>query len=168
MIPMTTFKPQHMKTNLLMLFFALFAFMNVSAQGEDELESRRERIERMKRTFISERLNLTVAEAEKFWPVYNEYNDRKMAIRKELGKLNKQLKAATTEKEVNDGIAAISKKKQEDLANDEKFAKDVLPILGSQKTVTMMGLPQEFKKEVMERLRERRQQGGGGQGRGPR
>src|SRR5579863_5444415 len=41
-----------------------------------------DRIEALRIAFISEKLNLTPAEAEKFWPVYNAYKKDLDALRK--------------------------------------------------------------------------------------
>ncbi|HLG04086.1 MAG TPA: hypothetical protein VI731_10860, partial [Bacteroidia bacterium] len=41
-----------------------------------------ERVQALKVAFITKHLNLTPAEAEKFWPVYNEYQDKREAVRR--------------------------------------------------------------------------------------
>ena len=41
----------------------------------------REEIEAQKRAYFTEKLNLTVEEAEKFWPLYNEFQDKRRALR---------------------------------------------------------------------------------------
>ena len=41
-----------------------------------------ERIKAQKTAFITERLSLTADEAEKFWPIYNEIETKKKALRK--------------------------------------------------------------------------------------
>lgn len=71
-----------MKTNhffrLLLLFLAL-APVALAAQPQDK----KDRIETMHIAYISQRLNLTPAEAEKFWPIYNEYKAEQDKLRKE-------------------------------------------------------------------------------------
>src|SRR4051812_44073751 len=61
-----------------MLLLALFQSPDFFAQKD------RDRIEALRVAFISKRVELTPAESEKFWPVYNEYNDKIKAIRKNL------------------------------------------------------------------------------------
>jgi hypothetical protein len=43
-----------------------------------------ERVQALKVAFITKALDLTSAEAEKFWPVYNEYQDKRDAVRNQL------------------------------------------------------------------------------------
>jgi len=48
-----------------------------------------EKIQARKIAFFTEKLQLTPAEAEKFWPVYNEYSQKKNRINLERNKLTK-------------------------------------------------------------------------------
>jgi len=45
-------------------------------------EKRKEKVEALKRSYFSEKLELTPAEAEKFWPIYNEFSKKEDALRK--------------------------------------------------------------------------------------
>ena len=46
----------------------------VKAQDEQPSEKKQENIEALKVAFISKELDLTPGEAQKFWPVYNQYS----------------------------------------------------------------------------------------------
>lgn len=156
---------------LLMLLTGRMAF--AQPDGFDDGppdEKRKERIERLKRAYISEKLDLTVEEAEKFWPLYNEFNGKRESIRKAIRQAHKSMDAATSDKQVADLLDQIATKRKEEVDAETKFGKDALPVLGAEKTKRLMGIEQEFKKEMMQRLKERRENGqgpGGGQ-RGPR
>jgi hypothetical protein len=130
-------------------------------------EKRKERIERLKRAYISEKLELTVTESEKFWPIYNEYASRKEAIQKELKAANKKLKAENLENQVvSSAIETISTQRKAEIDNDARFLKESLPVLGATKTAKLINVERDFKKEMLQRMKERREQGGGGQQRG--
>ena len=43
---------------------------------------RKENIEAMKIGFLTKKLDLTPEEAQKFWPVYNQYSDKMKELRK--------------------------------------------------------------------------------------
>lgn len=60
-----------MKTTIIpFLFFVILSFSGF-AQGE-----RSHKIKAMKTAFITQELNLTPSEAEKFWPVYNKFDNQ--------------------------------------------------------------------------------------------
>lgn len=56
---------------IILIFFSGFSFA-YAQQGNGQ---RGEKIQALKIAFITQKLHLTSAEAEKFWPVYNEYNN---------------------------------------------------------------------------------------------
>jgi hypothetical protein len=45
------------------------------ANAQNGNGQRQEKIQALKIAFITQKLKLTPAEAEKFWPVYNQYNN---------------------------------------------------------------------------------------------
>ena len=68
----------------------IFSTAIVSAQNPN-----RERLESYKIAFFTQRLNLTPAEAEKFWPLYNQYQEKKIKIQQERMLLNKKFNQET-------------------------------------------------------------------------
>lgn len=59
-----------------LLLLILFTFTGFSQDQKGE------RIKAMKTAFITQELNLSQAEAEKFWPVYNKYDNQLRALKK--------------------------------------------------------------------------------------
>lgn len=61
------------------ILFLLLSF-NFYAQGE-RFKEKREQIKAMKVAFLTSELNLTSSEAEKFWPIYNTFDDKQFELR---------------------------------------------------------------------------------------
>lgn len=53
----------------------------ILADRKEMLQERKDKIKSLKIAFISQKLALTSEEAEKFWPVYNKYDDKIMALK---------------------------------------------------------------------------------------
>ena len=67
----------------------LFLSLNVVAQKN------RERIKALKVSFITERLDLTEKEAQKFWAVYNEYENKVFKIKySEIRSIRKEIRTS--------------------------------------------------------------------------
>ena len=68
--------------NFKKLYPILFLFLsfNFYAQGE-RFKEKREQIKAMKVAFLTTELNLTSSEAEKFWPIYNTFDDKQFELR---------------------------------------------------------------------------------------
>ena len=77
------------------LTFALVLLVSAPALfSQDNDCGWRERIRSERVAFITEELGLTPAEAEKFWPVYNEFRDRKAEAQREIRETYKALDEA--------------------------------------------------------------------------
>ncbi|VXB76083.1 conserved hypothetical protein [Flavobacterium sp. 9R] len=78
------------------LFPYLFLLLSLITYGQNErLKEKRDQIKAMKVAFLTTELNLTSIEAEKFWPVYNAYDDKQFELRHQ--------KMKTYAKKLNDG-----------------------------------------------------------------
>jgi len=127
--------------------------------GEDD-PKREERIERLKRVYFTEKLDLSVEDAEKFWPVYNEYSKKRKEVRKSIRKSHDRFEVdALSEKEFLSIHAEITASRHKEVDTDGDFLIQVLPILGPAKTARLVKLEQEFRKELMDRMKERREDG---------
>ena len=124
-----------------------------------------ERINAAKVAFFTQQLDLSVAEAEKFWPVYNEYNkeveEARAASREAMMKMNDpnkkadELKAAL--KEYTD-----SQKKEAQLT--EQYINKLLRVIPVEKVAKVFTAEDMFR---MQLLYQFRQGGPGGNNPGP-
>lgn len=150
-----------MKHVFFCLSLILLTAAKLTAQPDpDEMdETRRNKIETLKRAYISEKLELTVAEAEKFWPVYNEFDASKTNNRKEIRKLNKKLKeGSASDKEVLVLIDEINLKRKAEIDLEAKFLRDVMPVLGARKVMKLTQIQKDFQRELMKKIKERREE----------
>ena len=130
---------------------------NVFAQtppaGKDN-GNRDERIESMKIAFISQQLNLTPQEGEKFWPVYNQYHS-------ELKTLHQNFKADANGQLTADQQLDFEQKK---LDLKKKYKAAFEDALGKDKVNQLYNLEQKFRDKLKQGREERMKQRSGGQG----
>ncbi|QNR23527.1 hypothetical protein [Croceimicrobium hydrocarbonivorans] len=144
-----------MKKLLFLSSLFLFGFI-VNAQPEDF-----KKVEAYKTKFITDELDLSPEEAQKFWPVYNEYN-------KKLNELHQKRMEGMSRREVHDkwdelDDATLEKIALEELQNQKKIAELKLEYydkfkaaLGSRKAATFYRIEIEFHRRLMESLGRRR------------
>ena len=94
-------------------------------------KQQREKLELFKIQFITKKLDLTPAEAEKFWPLYNEQKEASQKLMQEKKE---------DEIEFQEAILAIRK----------KFKKDLMPIL---KTEERVNLALKVDRELLNKMR---------------
>lgn len=128
-------------------------------QGEKIPE---EKIKALKVAFLTSRLNLSTAEAQVFWPVYNAYQDAKMDVHRAQMKLAKTLATkfdVLTEAELNkmldEHISLKQKESNLEIENLQKL-RTILPV---KKIALLQKAERDFKLEV---LREYKNRGPGG------
>jgi Spy/CpxP family protein refolding chaperone len=96
-----------MKIKSLFLVFFLFISASFFAQRKDG--DKRSQIKALKVAYITTELNLTSDESSKFWPIFNAFEDKQIAIRKENMLLfkNKSQTEELSEREASNLIAQM-------------------------------------------------------------
>lgn len=138
-----------MKNLLFVLILLSFAIIsNAEVQGQFDYENFKAR----KVAFITTSVNLTSSEAEKFWPVYNEYEQKKYSLmqeRKEIeANMKKKADALTDQEciEISKKFASFKKIEGDlEMEYNEKFLK----ILSPQKVVKLSVAEMDFKGHLL-------------------
>jgi len=137
---------------LLLLFMA--GMVSLQAQNL----SRAERLNAQKVAFITEKLQLTPDEAQNFWPVYNEYRDKKMKIEQQKAALMRKYsvdEASLTDKEAEkmaDEYVGLEKKQADLLVQyNEKFKK----VLPPRKVLLLYRAEKQFTAYLLRQIRDR-------------
>ena len=126
-----------MKKYFLILLVLLASFSIAKAQ--DEKGPRAEKIQALKIAFITQKLQLSSTEAEKFWPVYNDYENE-----------IKNLRANNKNGDVLDN--------EEKLLNiRKKYKPSFEKILGAQKLNQLFNAERDFRNILIRRLKSRNQ-----------
>jgi hypothetical protein len=157
MIFMKNYKFRAMKPGLIAItiFASMFA-LSASAQNQNM-----ERLNSYKIAFFTKRLNLTPQEAEKFWPVYNGYQEMKNKLQAERQEINRnfsQNELNMTDKEMTDAgdrLVAIETR-EASLAQD--FHNKIKGILSPVKVLRLYQAENQYRLMLLKELQERRQE----------
>lgn len=145
------------------VLLALVMFMTpmlTMAQENDgnkgDWQERHEKIKSLKVAFFTQRLSLTSDEAERFWPVYNKYEDARLELKMSEIKSNKEnwknfesLSDAEIEKLVDDYVSR--EQKEADL--DKKYFAEFKKVLPIRKVGLLLKVEHDFKAEVLKQLK---------------
>lgn len=118
-------------------------------------QSKKDKIEELRMAFIDKKLELTNAEHEKFWPVYNEYNDKVRAVRKNLRQSYRKAPENMSEQEAEELYQLDLKSKQAELDLHKTYAEKIKAIIGVKKTVMLRDAEEEFRQQVLSTLKEK-------------
>lgn len=119
------------------LFTFLLLFCCYGAFAQPGNANRQQKIQALYIAYITKELNLTEAEAQKFWPVHAQYDAEIKAVKADVSELDRQQAALNIKKKYQD-----------------RFTK----IIGAQRTNDFYIKDGEFRKKMIDQLRQMRQQ----------
>ncbi|MVO08111.1 sensor of ECF-type sigma factor [Flavobacterium sp. TP390] len=143
------------KLTLLLILIVSVSF----AQGG--MKEKKEKIKALKVAYITEKLDLTTEEAQKFWPVYNAFDDKQFEIK------HNKMKAIVNQFE-NGGFESLSDKEALDLitkmedyedemhALKKRYLKDLLKVLPPKKVIRLKKAEDEFNRKLLREFRGRK------------
>ena len=134
---------------LLMAAISLPAF----SQDEDIVQDpkSRSKIDAARAAYITERLGLTPQEAEKFWPVYHEFAQKRGAMRKEYIQAKKN---GVADKEI---VEMGLKIKQQELDLEKDYSGRLMNIISPQKLMNLRQAEGEFRQIIIKQIQQRQQ-----------
>lgn len=146
---------------LALMLFSLFAIL-VQAQPDHEGPStggpQKEKIESLRRAFYTKELNLSPTEAEKFWPIYNAFEDVKKQHHKSMKKLHdEESRFIQSTEDLEKFTKKLGILKQQESEQLYQYLKQSADAIGLEKAKILIGIDSKFKKEVGDQLKERKQ-----------
>jgi hypothetical protein len=141
----------------LKIFFLILVSFTAFAQ-DDDIETMqadpkaRAKIKAAHAAYITERLELTPEEAEKFWPVYREYAQKRQNLRQQF--LDAKSKGRN-EKELLELDLNI---KQQQLDLEKNYSERFQQIITPQKVMNLRQAEGDFRKLVLRQIHQRQRQ----------
>jgi len=132
----------------------IFSFPRISGQNPNN-----ERLNAYKIAFFTKRLNLTSGEAEKFWPVYNDFQNQKLQIHQERVLLNRTFNLTgntMSDKEMTDLGDKIIALEIREAALSQQFHNKFRDILPPVKVLRLYQAENQYKQQLLNELQERK------------
>ena len=149
-----------MKLIKLLTSLLLFISFNFYAQGE-KMKEKREQIKTMKIAFLTSELDLSVTEAEKFWPVYNAFEEKEFELKHlKMRSFIKRLrdgKEKLNEKEAGVLLSQIENNEEEVFLLRKKFIGNLKGILPASKIIRLKKSEEDFNRKLLAQYRNKGQ-----------
>jgi hypothetical protein len=128
------------------ILYLMLLLLPFSGMAQDGMRGEsKQRLEAIQIAYLTKELSLTTQDAEKFWPVYNKYQDELRGLLKNGGEedvLNRQQKALDIRK---------------------KYKPDFVKILGGDRTNKLFQAEDKFREMVKRELQNRQKRRAGNQ-----
>lgn len=136
------------------IIIVLFLCGTMAFAQEEREERKGGKIDAMRVAFITERLDLTPAEAEKFWPVFNAFHNKEKEIRRSKFKTVRKIENANlTEKEAALALSEIEKSEIELHENRKTFIAKLKQIIPALKIIKLKKAEDDFNRQLLKRYR---------------
>lgn len=158
-----------MKTVRTSLLFATLLLLVPQSHAQDDdmqqiPEDRMQEIKAQKTAFLTQRLDLSPEEAQKFWPVYNQFDKELEGVRNSMREDHKDVKKDTelTEAEASAAIEKELASRQKELDIRKKYVPEFKKAIGAVKTLRLAKAERDFRRELIKRVRQRVEERRGG------
>ncbi len=123
-------------------------------------KEKRENIEAQKVGFLTKKLDLTAEEAQKFWPVYNQYDDKLKELRskrREDMKNAKENLEGMSDKDIEQLVDNEMAFRQKELDLQKEYNSKFKAVLPIKKVAKLYRADEEFKRFLLNELKDRKQ-----------
>ena len=146
-----------MKNVLLILSITVLTTSIVDAQNMN-----RPKIKLLKTSFITDAINLSPAEAEKFWPVYNLYTDKIQQLKQSLDiEIREAIISAGGIENISETDAQITLDQilllEQQIGNNKvKLINELTKIISAKKIIILQKAERDFNRQILQEFGRRK------------
>ncbi|EHQ41378.1 MULTISPECIES: hypothetical protein [Myroides] len=143
-----------MKRFLLLLIFLCISSFSQAQQSSDQIKS-------LKIAHLSSVLNLTSEEAEKFWPIYNTYDNKLSKLRHSevihyIKSNETQDIEGLTEKQATEKVQALLTFEEDYCSLRSQFILDSKKILSNKKILLLKKAEDDFNRKLLKKYKDKK------------
>ena len=148
-----------MKT-IILAVIGLFIYQGAFAQEPPALnQETMDKIKAARIALITERLELSPDQAERFWPIYREFSEERRGLREQMRDIRFQSKKeGLTDSEGKQLMEKAYQLKQRELNVEKKYADRLMKVISAQQLVSLRSAEQDFNRMIMRKIEQRQNQ----------
>ena len=140
----------------LFILLSLFSVSTAYSQRRSEEEMRK--IQDAKVAIITNRLSLTPEQSAGFWPVYNEYSQKRRDIHRSERKIINDKKAeGKTDEQVLNNLKEVQDLRQQELDLDKEYQNRFLKVISANQVIELYKAERTFNDMLIQRLKQKPQ-----------
>jgi len=126
-------------TIIILLFIPFLSWSQNQHQGYDK-----DKYESAKVAFITNRLDLTTEQAEKFWPIFRKYNTEHKSIMVEISGITKESSEALSDTKAKELLEKRFVLQQKLLNREKEFYLEIGKVISIQQALQLSEINKEF------------------------
>jgi Spy/CpxP family protein refolding chaperone len=150
-----------MKTNYFKLWLLVWlcgSFLSLQAQDnpQQERQERFQKIQNYKISYLTGKLNLSPEQAQKFWPLYNQYEGERHKLRRQTRIFRDDKLATVPEQELREKLNIRLAMQQNMLDLDKQYMDRFLKVITVRQLAVLYRSEEEFPRLLLEKLHAER------------
>jgi Spy/CpxP family protein refolding chaperone len=148
---------------LIYILFIAWICLPIQAQDMDDAQpqdaSAKDKIKAARIGLITQRLNLTPEQAQKFWPLYNEFDQKRAEMRKPLREAQKNINPNNPDPKQQQALVELGLKiKQDELNLEKEYSNRMMGVITAQQMLNLRQAERDFRNIIINMLNNRRLQ----------
>ncbi|SDL44706.1 hypothetical protein SAMN05421823_10650 [Catalinimonas alkaloidigena] len=139
-----------LKSGALVGCLMLCAF-TLQAQSRAE---RSERLEQAKIAHFTNRLALSSEQAQRFWPIYNEFSDKRRANHRQMRRFHATELDSLSDQQITQQLQAMMKMREAEVQMEKEYLAKFMEVLSPRQVAQLYEAEREFARMVMRRLKD--------------
>lgn len=109
-------------------------------------------LENAKIAFITNRVSLTQDQAQKFWPLYNEFSTRRREFNRSGRLLRRDVTEGMTDPQIRDNFSQSFNMRQQELNLEKEYFDKFQKVISLRQVAQLFQAERDFTKEVIKRV----------------
>jgi len=109
-------------------------------------------LENAKIAFITNRVSLTQEQAQKFWPLYNEFSARRREFNRSSRLLRRDVTEGMTDQQIRDNFTQAFAMRQQELNLEKEYFEKFQKVISLRQVAQLFQAERDFTKEVIQRV----------------
>ncbi|WP_149240209.1 hypothetical protein [Dyadobacter sp. 32] len=139
------------------IVITLLALLSITAAvAQRPSDEERQKIQDAKMAIITNRLNLTSEQSAGFWPIYNEYAQKRRDLHRAQRKIiNDKRAEGKTDEQVLENLKEVQEIKQKELDLEKEYQNRFLKVITANQVVELYKAERTFNEMLIQRLKQR-------------
>lgn len=137
------------KTLATLLFILSFSLITFAQHNKDKIKT-------LKIAYITEKLNLNEKEAQKFWPIYNDFEEEKSSLRNNAFEARKKVEIESISEEDAKQLLKeirLNENKRQNIENE--YFDRLSKIISAKKILLLHKAEDDFKRKMFDEYKKR-------------
>ena len=134
---------------------ALLPLAAAHAQGPRRQE-RISQLENAKIAYLTEKVSLTQDQAQKFWPLYNDFSAKRRDLNRRLRQLRPDNLDGLTDQQIRDNLNQLFALRQQEVTLEKEYFEKFQRVLSVRQVGRLFIAERDFTREVIKRVADRR------------